>query len=59
MSNGSVRYGKVFYNYLNCESHYNAIATAIGVLTGVEPDVRTPKIKEAADVLKIGGSNAD
>ena len=50
----SLRYGKVLYNYMNCESHYAAISTALGVLTGVEPNMRTEEIKAAANELKIG-----
>ena len=54
VSESSLRYGKVLYNYMNCESHYAAISTALGVLTGVEPDVRTAEIKAVANELKIG-----
>ncbi len=37
----SLFYAKGLYCSYNCRSHYEMIATALGVLTKVEPDVRT------------------
>ena len=54
VSEGSLRYGKILYNYMNCESHFAAISVALGVLTGVEPDMRMEAIKTVANELKIG-----
>ncbi len=37
----SLFYAKSLYCAFNCRSHYEMIATALGVLTKVEPDLRT------------------
>ena len=49
----SVHYGKVIYNYFNCASHVETIRTALGVLTGSEPDLRTGDTARFADRLGI------
>lgn len=36
----SRHYGRVLYNFVNCESHVDMIATALGVLTGSREDER-------------------
>ena len=43
VTEASLRYGKVVYNYFNNESHVATISTALGVLTGVEPDCRNDR----------------
>ena len=52
-TNKSRYYAKVLYNYFNCASHYESIAVALGVLTGGEPDFRTPETIKLADALAI------
>ena len=47
----SVHYAKVLYNYFNCPSHADKIGTALGVLTGVEQDLRMPYIRELAEKM--------
>ena len=34
-------YAKCLYNYFNCSSHQQVISTALGILTGIIPDLRT------------------
>ena len=53
-TNKSIYYAKVLYNYFNCASHHESIAAALGVLTGGEPDFRTPETARLADELAIG-----
>ena len=47
----SGHYAKVLYNYLNCASHVELIRTALGVETGVLPDMRTKEISKTAEGL--------
>ena len=47
----SIRNGKVLYNYYNCQSHSDVIATAIGVLTGAENDFRSVETRGMADMF--------
>lgn len=37
----SLFYGRVLYNFFNCQSHVDVISTALGVLTGTITDERT------------------
>lgn len=45
----SIRLGRVIYNYFNNESHTETIRTALGVLTGVEPDFRTEETRRIVE----------
>lgn len=47
-------YAKVLYNFINCESHSNAISTAIGVMCGVEKDLRSERSCRYVDKFLIG-----
>ena len=51
VSSRSRHYGKVLYNYLNCESHVEMMRTALGVHLGVLPDRRNERTKEMADAI--------
>lgn len=44
-----IRHEKILYHYFNCESHRDAIATALGVLNGITADLRT---EESRTVLR-------
>lgn len=45
-------YAKCLYNYFNCPSHRQVIATALGILTGVVPDCRNEMTRQLA--VKVG-----
>ncbi len=45
----SLFYGKCLYNYFNCPSHHQTISTALGVLTGAIPDLRTERTRHLAE----------
>lgn len=49
----SICFGKVLYNYFNCQSHAETIRTAVGLLTGVEPDLRTAEMSRLAEQLGV------
>lgn len=49
----SIHYAKVVYNYFNCDSHVELIRTALGVRTGVMPDVRTQETARIADEIMV------
>ena len=49
----SLHYGKVIYNYFNCQSHVETVGTALGVLTGSESDLRTPETCSLANQLGV------
>lgn len=51
VSSCSRYYGKVLYNYLNCESHVEMMRSALGVHLGVLPDRRNERTKEMADAI--------
>ena len=51
----SIYYAKALYNLFNCTSHVELIQTALGVKTGVIPDLRTPETAQAADALSLKG----
>ena len=51
----TIHYGKVAYSRFNCESHAECIATALGVLTGAEPDLRTADTAKLVESLMNGG----
>ena len=42
------------YNFFNCPSHADAIATALGMLLGERTDLRNTQTKEDADALLVG-----
>jgi poly-gamma-glutamate synthesis protein (capsule biosynthesis protein) len=54
-TNRSIYYAKALYNLFNCPSHVELIQTALGVQTGVIPDLRTPETAHAADELLLKG----
>ena len=49
----SLLYGKVIYNYFNCQSHVETIAAALGVLTESESDLRSPETCSLANQLGV------
>lgn len=49
----SLLYGKVIYNYFNCQSHVETVGEALGVLTGSEPDLRSPETCRLANQLGV------
>lgn len=49
----SGHYAKVLYNYLNCASHVELIRTALGVETGVLPDMRTRETSKLAEEIIV------
>ncbi len=49
----SIFYGKVFYNAFNCQSHRDMVKTAMGVHTGVLPDLRNELTAEMAERLGV------
>lgn len=53
-SKRSLAHGLLLLNLFQCESHADVISTALGVLSGLEADRRTPDVKDAVEWMKIG-----
>ena len=53
MTPKSMFYAKCLYNYFNCLSHCQAISTALGVLTGVVPDLRTDETNHLLEEVDL------